>query len=189
MSGDWYYIESGVVEDKQVGPLSNKEVLELLAAGTLKPKTKLVHPEHTAGEWLPLSEISVLKVQLDKINAAKAEQKQKDQRQREEMKQKASEQKERQRQTRPQPPLPTPAPSEVKVVRTGFQVFIAFVLIGGWAFTALILLFLCAGYSDLGAEQETVFQQIAIHSEFTANAVALFVTAYCADRCLTYISR
>ena len=95
--------------------------------------------------------------------------------------------KERQRQTRPQLPLATPAPSEVKVVRTGFQVFIAFVLIGGWAFTALILLFLCVPYSDLGAE--TVFQQIAIHSKFTANAVALFVAAYCADRCLTYISR
>jgi HJR/Mrr/RecB family endonuclease len=51
MSG-WHYIHHGIVEDEAIGPISEKELLELAFEGEIRLQTKVMHPQQTGGVWV-----------------------------------------------------------------------------------------------------------------------------------------
>ena len=56
MSG-WFYRKSGMVEDTNVGPLSDADFLQLAFEGKIALNTFVVHPSHTKGQWVAMEKI------------------------------------------------------------------------------------------------------------------------------------
>jgi hypothetical protein len=63
MSG-WYYRQSGMLEDINVGPFADNMLLQLAFEGKIAAATLVVHPTHTKGQWVALEQIPAAKSKL-----------------------------------------------------------------------------------------------------------------------------
>lgn len=64
MSG-WYYVKSGLVEDTNVGPISDSAFLEMAYSGELKASTLVLHQANTKGQWVQVSQIPAARKKIE----------------------------------------------------------------------------------------------------------------------------
>lgn len=56
----WSYVKSSLAGEKQIGPISEAELLDAIKQGQVKPKTKVHCQTRTSGKWLYASQVPVI---------------------------------------------------------------------------------------------------------------------------------
>ena len=71
----WFYIESSLAGENQIGPVSEQELKRLALAGKLKPKTQIISPTRTKNQWSQVSNIAGLMKLLEQGKAQRKDDK------------------------------------------------------------------------------------------------------------------
>lgn len=53
----WYFLKTGMIDDETIGPLAEKDFLQMIRDGHIKPTTQIMSPSRTGGGWWKVNQI------------------------------------------------------------------------------------------------------------------------------------